>query len=152
MIFHHDFCRTEPIRVQQCHHHHDRRFSRKQKCHVTSCNSGDKTKIVTSENTPPSRDRKNSSEGRPASFPRAFPFDDRFSFGDDSVGEDIGSLTKDWLLPAETARAGMIESIASENSGTPGPLVVHGGAFRARLLRSSEVTQSNCCCCCCLSV
>lgn len=56
--------------------------------------------------------------------------------GDDNIG---GIPSSDWLMAGETARAGMINSIAAENSGRSGPVVVNDGAFRARLLCPSEV-------------
>lgn len=55
---------------------------------------------------------------------------------DDNGG---GIPSSDWLMAGETARAGMINIIAAENSGRPGPVVVNDGAFQARLLCPSQV-------------
>ena len=91
------------------------------------------------------RDRKNASKDRPDSSRNVVSSDGRLCFGDDPAGdgEDGGGLvSSDWLLAGETARAGMIESIASENSEQSGPAVVWGGAFQARLLRPSQVARS----------
>lgn len=74
--------------------------------------------------------------------------DDRLSFGNVSKtaawpsGGGGGAVSSDWLMSGETARAGMIDSIAVENSGPLGPLVVDDGVFKARLLRPSQVCAS----------
>ncbi|CAM9975875.1 unnamed protein product [Ectocarpus sp. 12 AP-2014] len=53
------------------------------------------------------------------------------------------SSSSDWLLAGETARAGMIESVAAENSGRPGGTrVVDDGVFRARLLCPSQILSA----------
>ncbi|CAN0156076.1 unnamed protein product [Ectocarpus sp. 4 AP-2014] len=54
-----------------------------------------------------------------------------------------GSSSSDWLLAGETARAGMIESVAAENSGRPGGTrVVDEGVFQARLLCPSQILSA----------
>lgn len=53
-------------------------------------------------------------------------------------GEGVG-VSSDWLHGGETARAGMIDSIAAENSGRSGAVVVDLGGFQARLLCPSQV-------------
>ncbi|CAB1111428.1 unnamed protein product [Ectocarpus sp. CCAP 1310/34] len=53
------------------------------------------------------------------------------------------SSSSDWLLAGETARAGMIESVAAENSGRPGGTrVVDDGVFQARLLCPSQILSA----------
>lgn len=58
---------------------------------------------------------------------------------DDFAGAMVSSA---WLMGGETAREGMIESIATENAGRSGPRVVEDGVFQAGLLRPSEVLIS----------
>lgn len=63
----------------------------------------------------------------------------------------ILAATSDWLLAGETARAGMIDSIAAENGGggggglsRSGTMLVDDGVFRARLLCPSQVRACFC--------
>ncbi|CAN0275850.1 unnamed protein product, partial [Laminaria digitata] len=80
--------------------------------------------------------------------------DDRLAFGHRSTssggshyggggggGGDSGAVSSDWLMAGEAARAGMIDSVAAENNGRPGPLVVDDGVFQARLLCPSKILQ-----------
>ncbi|CAN0397927.1 unnamed protein product [Ectocarpus sp. 8 AP-2014] len=58
-----------------------------------------------------------------------------------ATGSSSGS--SDWLLAGETARAGMMESVAAENSGRPGGTrVVDDGVFQARLLCPSQILST----------
>lgn len=50
-----------------------------------------------------------------------------------------------WLLGGEEGRTGMIDSIAGENNGLPGPLVLDIDGFRAQLLRPSQVSSHDDC-------
>lgn len=73
--------------------------------------------------------------------------DDRGSFRADVLsasvdGGPVGAATSsDWLSAGETARAGKIDSVSTENSGlsTLGPTVVDDGDFQTRLLCPSQV-------------
>ncbi|CAM9447701.1 unnamed protein product, partial [Scytosiphon promiscuus] len=80
--------------------------------------------------------------------------DDRVNFRGDAPGaspsqgfdEDAHAAkvaaTSDWLLAGETARSGMLDSIAAENCGgwrRSGTTLVDDGVFQARLLCSSQI-------------
>lgn len=68
--------------------------------------------------------------------------DDRLTFSDGvKPGGDVGGGMphSDWLMAGETALVGTIDSIAAENRGRSGPVVVNEGVFRTRLLCPSQV-------------